>query len=138
MCGRGHVRSRTISVQTCTNFMIFDNTFKCTTTGKYYKVKGTLSCNSVNMGYLIICQCCKLQYDGSAITLKERFHMHKSDVYAGKKRCGAAKHSLECCSSKGKFDNLKIQLIESVNVPDNLLEQKLWLRKKYGKCSNLH
>ena len=38
----------------------------------------------------------------------------------------AAKHFLECCTSDGKFDNLKIQLIESVNVPIILLEQKLW------------
>ena len=48
----------------CTNFMVFDNTFKCTATDKYYKVKRTLSCNSVNVVYLIVCQCCKLQYAG--------------------------------------------------------------------------
>ena len=33
--------------------MVFDNTFKCIATGKYYKVKGTLSSKSVNMVYLI-------------------------------------------------------------------------------------
>ena len=38
---------------------------------------------------------------------------------------------LEYCTSKDKFDNLKIELIEPVNVPDNLLEQNLWQRKKY-------
>ena len=119
----------------CTIFMVFDNNFKCTATGKYYKVKRTvkrtLSCNSVNVIYLIICQCCKSQYAGSSITFKERFRIHKSDINTGKKRCSAAKHFLECCTSKSKFDNLKIQLIESVNVPDILLEQKLWQREKY-------
>ena len=69
----------------CTNFMVFDNTFKCTATGKYYKVKRTLSCNSVNVVYLITCQCCKLQFVGSAITFKERFRIHKSDINTGKK-----------------------------------------------------
>ena len=43
-----------------TNFMVFDTTFKSTATGNYYKAKGTLSCNSVNVVYLITCQCCKL------------------------------------------------------------------------------
>ena len=65
--------------------MVFDTTFKCTATGNYYKAKGTLSCNSVNVVYLITCQCCKLQYVGSAITFKERFHRHKSDINTGKK-----------------------------------------------------
>ena len=35
------------------------------------------------------------------------------------------KHFLECCTTQCKFDEIKIQLIESVNVPDNLVEQKL-------------
>ena len=62
----------------CSNFMVFDNTFKCTATGKYYKVKGSLSSNSVNVVYLITRQRCKLQYVGSAITFKERFRRHRS------------------------------------------------------------
>ena len=41
--------------------------------GKYYNVKGTLSCNSVNVVYLITCQCCKLKDIGSAITFKKDF-----------------------------------------------------------------
>ena len=52
-------------------------------------------------------------------------NVHKSDINTGKKRCGTTKHFLECYTSEGKFENLKIQLTESVNVPDNLLEQKL-------------
>ena len=88
--------------------MDFDNTFKFTATGKYYKVKGTLSCNSVNVVYLITRQCCKLQYVGSAVTFKGRFCIHKSDTNTSKKSCGAAKQFLKCCNSEGKFDNLKI------------------------------
>ena len=50
----------------CANFMVFDTTFKCTETGNYYKVKENLSCNIVNVVYLIICQCFKLLYVGSS------------------------------------------------------------------------
>ena len=52
----------------------------------------------------------------------------------GKLRCGAAKHFLECYTSEGKFDNLKIQLIESMNVPDIFVEQKLWQQEKYWQA----
>ena len=47
---------------------------------------------------------------------------------------GVAKHFLVCCTCEGKFDNLKIQLKESVNVPNNLLEQKLWQREIYWQA----
>ena len=68
------------------NFMVFDNTFKCTATVTYCKVKGTLSCSSDNVVYLITCQRCKLLYVRSAITFKERFRIHKSDINTGKKK----------------------------------------------------
>ena len=90
----------------------------------------TLSCNSITVVYVITWQHCKLHYAGSVMTFKERFRIHKSDVNKGKKSCGAAKDFLECCTSDGTCDNLKIQLMESVNLPDNLLEQKLWQRQK--------
>ena len=86
----------------------FDNTFECTATGKYYNVKGILSYISVNVVCLITCQCCKLQCVRWATTFKERFHIHKSDINTGKKRCGTAKHYLEFWTSEGKSDNLKI------------------------------
>ena len=53
------------------NFTVFDNTFKCTATGKYYKVKGILSCNIVNVVYMITCQGCMLQYAGSYLSKKD-------------------------------------------------------------------
>ena len=67
----------------CTSFMVSDNNFKCTAAGKFYKANETLSCNSSDVVYLIICQYCKLQYVGSAITFKERFYTRKSDINTG-------------------------------------------------------
>ena len=78
------------------------------------------------MLYLTTCQCCRLRYVGSAINFKERFRIHKSNKNTGKRRCGIVKHFLECCTSGDKFDNLTIHLIESMNVPNNLLDQNLW------------
>ena len=55
-----------------------------------YKVKGILKCTSKNVIYLISCKCCGKQYIGSAISFKERFRIHKSDINTGKVRCGVA------------------------------------------------
>ena len=93
--------------------MVFDNNFKCTGTSNYYRVKITLSYNSVNVSTV-----------GSVITFKERFRIHKSYISTSRKRCGVAKQFLENCTSECNFDNLQIQLTESVTVPDNLLGQK--------------
>ena len=55
----------------CTNCMVFDNTFKCTTTGKYYKVKEALFCNSVDVVCLTTGQCDNFQYTGLATIFKD-------------------------------------------------------------------
>ena len=62
---------------------------------------------------------------------KNDFAFIKVDINTDKKRCGTAKHFLECSTSEDKFDNLKIQLIDSVNVSDVLSEQLLWQLEKY-------
>ena len=87
--------------------MVFDNTYKCTATGKYYEVKWTLPCNSFNVVCLITCQCCKLQYVGSAIICKLRFCIRNNDINRDKKRYLTANLFLECCTRDGKFDNLR-------------------------------
>ena len=119
----------------CATFMIFEDQFKCTATGKYYRVKGALHCNSKNVIYLITCFDCKKQYVGSATNFKERFRVHKSDIKTNKERCGVAKHFINSCNTTGKFNNVKVQLIETVvsENPDKL-DSKLWQREKYWQA----
>ena len=45
-----------------------------------------------NVIYLVGCSNCREQYIGSAIDLKQRFKIHKSDIKTNKDRCGTAKH----------------------------------------------
>ena len=71
----------------CKNYMVFDNTFVCSATGKKYYVKGDLHCESRNIIYLISCTNCWEQYVGSAVNFKVRFRIHKSDIKTKKERC---------------------------------------------------
>ena len=41
------------SCDICNNYMVFENIFTCTVTGKKYFVKGELHCNSCNVIYLV-------------------------------------------------------------------------------------
>ena len=75
-----------------------------------------------------------MQYVGSAISFKGRSGISKKDINVGKKRCFIANHVLGCCNSEGKFDDLKIELTESVKILDNLLDQRLWQFENYWQA----
>ena len=55
-------------------------------------------------------KCCGKQYIGSAISFKERFIIHKSDINTGKVRCGVADHLLNVCHSEGSLNIYKFNL----------------------------
>ena len=120
----------------CKNYLVCNNEFSSTVTGKKYKVRGNLSCKSQNVVYLINCKKCKQQYVGSALkdNFKSRFRVHKSDINTGKDRCGVAKHFLAKCTDVGKLENLEIQLIEEVKPGNYDIERKLWSREKYWQA----
>ena len=98
------------------NFLGCRNKFNCKVTGKTCNVRGNLSCNSVNVVYLISCKMCKDQYVGCAYknNFKPRFGVYKSDINTGKDRCGVAKHLLTKCTDVGKLENIEVHLIEKV------------------------
>ena len=100
----------------CINHMVFKTEFTCTATGKIYKVRGDLTCKNDNVKYLISGKKCQQQYVDSAFesNFKSRFIVHKSDMNAGKDRCGVARYFLNNCTGINKLQNVKVQLIEEV------------------------
>ena len=123
----------------CDNFLVCRNEFTCKVTGKTYKVRGNLPCNSPNVVYLISCKLCKDQYVGSAYknNFKPRFRVHKSDINTGKDRCGLADYFLSKCTDVGKLQYIEVHLIEQVEEGDYDLEGKLWCREKYWQAQLL-
>ena len=67
------------SCDICSNYMVFENLFTSTVTGKKYFVKDKLHCNSCNVIYLVECSNSKQQYVGSVRNFKQRFRIHKFD-----------------------------------------------------------
>ena len=57
----------------CKNYMVFSSTSVCTITGKKYHIRGSFTCYSANVIYLVECINCKCQYVGPATSFKQRF-----------------------------------------------------------------
>ena len=62
----------------CSSYLICDNKFNCKVTGRVYTVRGSLSCNSPKLVYVISCKNCGDQYVGSATDFKASLKIHKS------------------------------------------------------------
>ena len=106
--------------------------FTCHAAKRKYKI-GFLTCNTKSIIYLIACKCCGKHYIGSATGFKERYWIRKSDIIAGKIRCGVAIHLLNVCKSAlCKSEYLQVQLIEHVFVKEGEDADKVLLeREKY-------
>ena len=99
----------------CKNYLLTDNKFNCKVTGRFYNVRGNLSCNSSDAIYLISCKSFENQYIVSAIDFNARFGIHKSNIKTKKDRCGTARHfNTKCFDVQNPHRFLLVQLIETV------------------------
>ena len=77
----------------CRNFLVESNSFLSFQTGKSYKIRSKLSCDSKNIIYLASCKKCHLQYVSSTTTdFIVRFRNRKSALVTKKKTCKVAVH----------------------------------------------
>ena len=113
--------------------MVFSSTFACTVTSKKYYIVDNFTYNSTDVIYLVECINCTCQYVGSAISFKQRFCIHKSDIKTKKDRCGNARHfDSICCHPINPHCYLKVQLIEQVYCDTSKdMESILWEREKH-------
>ena len=117
----------------CKNFLLLSTEFTCHATKHKWKIIAFRTCNTKNIIYLIACKCLGKQYIDSATGFKERFQIRKSDINAGKIRCGIASHLLIVCKSATcKTEYLQVQLIEQVLARKGEDGDKvLWECEKY-------
>ena len=96
--------------------MVFKTEFTCTATGKTYKIRSDLTSKSDNVRHLINGKKYKQQYVSSVFesNFKPGFRVHKSDMNAGKDRCGVTKYFLKNCTGiTWKFKLLKKLILRS-------------------------
>ena len=93
------------------------NKFSSTNTGRTYKIKQKMTCDSPFVIYLVTCRKCKGQYVGKSVTpFKKRHSNHRQEVKHGKGGLGQH-YGPQCRCSK---DDITIVLIEQVEVGNRL------------------
>lgn len=89
--------------------------FKSETTGKEYKIKQYINCDTKSVVYLVTCQMCKVQYVGCTMRkLRNRIAEHVLGIKnpTSSKISNVAKHFIEC--HQRDYSGLKVQAIERV------------------------
>ena len=76
----GTSKCQTRTCQICRGLMPITTTFTGTVSGTRHPIKQPLSCNSVNVIYLITCQKCGIQYIGETEDFRKRTNNHKSFI----------------------------------------------------------
>ena len=114
----------------CHNFLVESNSFLSFQTGKSYKIRPKLSCDSKNIIYLASCKKCRLQYIGSTTTdFRVRFRNHKSAMVTKKKTCEVAVHFNKTPHDLSDFSFQCIDQVQaSVNNSCNI--EKLLITKE--------
>ena len=106
----------------CNNFVVPTDNFKCFATLKTYKVKRNLTCVSKYIVYLAFCILCKEQGVGSTFDWKPRLRNYKAHINNGVKSCSIVKHFLEV--HKGS-QNLRFILLDCVDNVEGLSTERI-------------
>ena len=110
----------------CKNMVLECNSFKCESTGKNYKIRCNISCDTNNVIYLAFCTKCKKQGIGSTTNWKPRLRNYKSHINKSLPTCSIAKHFIECCRDNNNPTGfLKFILIDSVTNIENLSKDSI-------------
>ena len=92
--------------------------FKSTVTGRTYKIRKHLDCNSMWVVYLVTCVKCHKNYVGkSETTFKIRHSNHKREIKL--KSDGVGEHFNEC-----GYENFSVILIDQIEISDKVTNKK--------------
>ena len=123
----------------CKNFVSGSPSVRSTATGKVFKVRKSMNCNTPNVIYVAECKKCKKQGVGSTINWKPRLRNYKSHIIKRHLTCRIVKHFIEDCpNEENPITNLRFHIIDTVDntsgyslekVDELLLEkEKRWIR----------
>lgn len=120
----------------CKNFLVESGSVKCSATGRKFRIRKTLTCETANVIYVAHCSHCGKQGVGSTTSWKPRLRNYKSHINKGVKSCKIAGHFIDGCSNPS-LSNLKFTLVDCLNNTDGkssdeidellLSKEKFWI-----------
>jgi len=113
----------------CCESFLSQNSFQDYNKQNTYYINTPMSCNTMNLIYMIICTKCNIKYIGQTKrTLRERLTNHRSDIHL-KKQTTISLHFNDVLH---KFNHLKVLPIEKINVNNEqyrITREKFWICK---------
>ena len=90
----------TSKCDSCTNFGKETTSIKCHATGKIYKIRNKITCNTPNVIYCAQCLKCLKQGIGSTTKWKPRLRNYKAHIKGKINTCNIVDHFINCCKDE--------------------------------------
>ena len=118
----GHISCGNNRCLICRLHRIEGPTVESCSTGKRYRLKNILDCNSHNVIYSLTCSKCNVQYVGKTQTkLRTRFNNHKSTI----RKRGDGTVDLHFNLPGHDISDIRLQAIDKCNL-DNIMTRETW------------
>ena len=111
--GRGCIKCTAKICDCCKHFLVPGGSFSSAVTGRVFSIRKTLTCTSVNVGYLAQCVACGLQGVASTHNFKPQLANYKLHIKHRRRTCGVVNHFIDVRG--GEHSNLKFMLIDNNN-----------------------
>ena len=110
----------------CDKFTIETDHIKCHATGKIYKIRKNITCNTPNVIYCAQCKKCLEQGVGSTTNWKPRLRNYKSHIKYIIDYCSISQHyNHRCRHNENPFEYLQFTLIDKLDNVDNLTKEEI-------------
>ena len=131
--------------RTCDSCQVFAGPitqFRCSSTGRIFKLKKEMDCNTPNVIYLAECKKCSKQGVGSTTNWKPRLRNYKSWVKHQIRKCRVGNHFIDNVGCRGPdenpWENMRFYIIDCLDNIDSfsneaidnelLKKEKMWIR----------
>ena len=120
------------SCESCQKWVVCSPFVECFATGRRFKVRRELNCETPNVVYVAFCLHCGKQGVGSTIAWKARLSNYKSHIKKRLGTCRIAKHFIDGCENPA-VENLRFLLVDCLDNTGDLRKEeidKLLLQKE--------
>ena len=112
---KGYVKC-TRKCDSCNNFVDATSNITSFATGRKFKIRSDITCNTRNIIYVAYCVSCGKQGVGSSVSWKPRLANYKSHIKNKIRSCKIATHFIDTCNA----NSLRFILVDVVNNIESL------------------
>ena len=120
----GYVKCHQSRCDSCKNYVDETSFIKCHATGRIFKIRRDITCNTRYVIYVAYCTDCGKQGVGSTVSWKPRLSNYKSHIKNGIPTCRIVKHFINVCKNP-TLKNMRFILVNALNNVDNISKEEI-------------